>query len=142
VAVVIHDSFRPLAWKNFMQQPNFNNVILDTHLYQCFDKDAKTRTALEQLTFSLNRKTALDKMQEQELPTLVGEWSLSLPYKAMSGLSSVQKESTTRGYAGTQLLNYEATRGWFFWSYKLQDNSDWHFRHCVECGWLPSNFAA
>ncbi|HTR40816.1 MAG TPA: glycoside hydrolase family 5 protein [Pseudomonadales bacterium] len=142
VVVVIHDSFRPLAWKNFMRQPEFNNVVLDTHLYQCFDKAAKSRTALEQLTFSLNRKTALDEMQQQELPTLVGEWSLSLPYKAMSGLSSVQKESTTRGYAGTQLLNYEATRGWFFWSYKLQDNSDWHFRHCVERGWLPSNFDA
>jgi glucan 1,3-beta-glucosidase len=80
-------------------------------------------------------------MQEQELPTFVGEWSLSLPHEAMSGLSSLQKESTTRSYAGTQLLNYEATRGWFFWSYKLQGNSDWHFRHCVERGWLPSNFA-
>jgi glucan 1,3-beta-glucosidase len=142
VAVIIHDSFRPLAWKNFMQQPKYTNVILDTHLYQCFDKDAKSRTALEQLTFSIKRKTALDEMQQQELPTLVGEWSLSLPYHAMSGLSSVQKESTTRGYAGTQLLNYEATRGWFFWSYKLDGPSDWHFRQCVERGWLPSNFAA
>ena len=41
VAVIIHDSFRPLAWKKFMQQPAFNNVILDTHLYQCFDDKAK-----------------------------------------------------------------------------------------------------
>jgi glucan 1,3-beta-glucosidase len=141
VAVVIHDSFRPLEWKNFMQPPAFTNVILDTHLYQCFDKAAKSRSALEQLSYSIKRKTALDEMQEQELPPLVGEWSLSLPYEAMDGLSSLQKESTTRGYAGTQLLNYDATRGWFFWSYKLDENSDWNFRHCVERGWLPSNFA-
>jgi glucan 1,3-beta-glucosidase len=140
VAVVIHDSFRPLSWENFMQQPEFSNVILDTHLYQCFDEEAKSRSALEQLAFALNRKDSLDKMQHQELPAIVGEWSLSLPHQAMSGLSSLQMESVTRGYADAQLLNYEGTRGWFFWSYKLEQPSEWHFRHCVDCGWLPSNF--
>jgi glucan 1,3-beta-glucosidase len=141
VAVIIHDSFRPLVWQKFMQQPAFTNVILDTHLYQCFDQEAKSRSALEQLAFALNRKVSLDEMQHQELPTLVGEWSLSLPHRAMSGLSSLQIESVTRGYADAQLLNYEGTQGWFFWSYKLEQPSEWHFRHCVECGWLPSDFA-
>jgi glucan 1,3-beta-glucosidase len=141
VAVVIHDSFRPLSWENFMQQPAYSNVILDTHLYQCFDEEAKSRSGLQQLAFALNRKNALDKMQKQELPAIVGEWSLSLPHRAMSGLSPLQIESVTRGYADAQLLNYEGTRGWFFWSYKLEQPSEWHFRHCVDRGWLPSNFA-
>jgi glucan 1,3-beta-glucosidase len=141
VAVVIHDSFRPLVWKNFMKGPSFDNVILDTHLYQCFDKEARSRSALEQLAFALDRNTTLGQMQREELPTLVGEWSLSLPGRAMSGLSSLQIESVTRGYADAQLLNYEATRGWFFWSYKLHGSSEWHFRRCVERGWLPPNFA-
>jgi len=141
VAVVIHDSFRPLVWKNFMKGPSFTNVILDTHLYQCFDKEARARSAFEQLAFALDRNTTLGQMQREELPTLVGEWSLSLPGRATSGLSTLQVESVTRGYAGAQLLTYEATRGWFFWSYKLQQPSEWHFRHCVERGWLPTNFA-
>jgi glucan 1,3-beta-glucosidase len=140
-AVVIHDSFRPLAWKKFMQQPAFSNVILDTHLYQCFDAQARSRSALEQLVYSLDRITSLDEMQTEELPAVVGEWSLSLPGHTMSGLTSLQKESTNRGYASTQLLNYEETRGWFFWSYKLEQPSEWDFRHCVERGWLPANFA-
>ena len=134
-------SFRALSWKNFMQQPAFNNVILDTHLYQCFDDKARARTALEHLTFAINRKETLDEMQREELPTIVGEWSLSLPGHAMSGLSPLQVESVTRAYADTQLLNYEGTRGWFFWSYKLQRESEWNFRHCVERGWLPGDFA-
>ena len=142
VAVVIHDSFRPLVWKNFMQEPSFANVILDTHLYQCFDKQALSRSALEQLAYALDRNSTLGQMQREELPTLVGEWSLSLPERAMSGLSGLQVESATRGYADAQLLNYEGTRGWFFWSYKLHRTSEWHFRHCVDRGWLPSNFAA
>ena len=33
VAIVFHDSFRALAWKKFMQEPVFTNVIWDTHLY-------------------------------------------------------------------------------------------------------------
>lgn len=141
VAVVFHDAFRALSWKQFMQEPAFSNVILDTHLYQCFDDKARSRTALEQLTFAINRKEMLDQMQHEELPTIVGEWSLSLPNQSMSGLSGFQKESVTRAYADTQLLNYESTRGWFFWSYKLQHQSEWNFRHCVERGWLPGNFA-
>jgi len=140
VAIVFHDSFRALAWQKFMQVPAFSNVILDTHLYQCFDAKDESRTALEQLAFALNRKETLDEMQEKELPTIVGEWSLSLPEKAMSGLSALQAESVTRGYADAQLLNYEGTRGWFFWSYKLEYPSEWNFRHCVERGWLPGSF--
>lgn len=142
VAIVFHDSFRPLVWKKFMQEPAFENVILDTHLYQCFDKAAKSRTALEQLAFSLNRKTMLDEMQQEELPTMVGEWSLSLPKRATTNLSVLQTEFVTRGYGDTQLLNYDGTRGWFFWSYKLAYPSEWNFRHCVARGWLPSTFVA
>ena len=141
VAIVFHDSFRPLAWKKFMQGPEFSNVILDTHLYQCFDEAARKRTAQQQLEFAINRKTSLDEMQHEELPTIVGEWSLSLPEHAMHGLSPFQVSSVKRAYADTQLLSYEGTRGWFFWSYKLQHNSEWHFRYCVEQGLLPGNFA-
>jgi len=141
VAIVFHDSFRPLAWKKFMQEPAFSNVILDTHLYQCFDNAARGRTAQEQLQFAINRKGALDEMQAEELPTIVGEWSLSLPEHSLHGLSPLQIASVKRGYADTQLLNYESTRGWFFWSYKLQNQSEWNFRYCIEQGWLPGNFA-
>ncbi len=81
-------------------------------------------------------------MQRDELPTIVGEWSLSLPRRGMKNLSPLQIESVTRAYADTQLLNYEGTRGWFFWSYKLAYPGEWHFRNCVERGWLPANFAA
>ncbi len=141
VAIVFHDSFRPLAWKNFMPAPAFANVILDTHLYQCFGKQDRTRTAREQLEFSLNRKKELDEMQHGELPTIVGEWSLALPGSDLLELSPLQVTSVKRAYADTQLLNYEGTRGWFFWSYKLEYPSEWNFQYSVEHGWLPENFA-
>jgi len=140
VAIIVHDSFRALAWKQFLQAPAYVNVILDTHLYQCFSDADKARTAREQLAFALNRKVVLDEMQREELPTIVGEWSLALPGQAMDGLSPLQAEAVIRGYAAAQLLNYEDTRGWIFWSYKLRQKSEWNFRHCVEKGWLPGSF--
>jgi glucan 1,3-beta-glucosidase len=140
VAIVFHDAFRPFAWKNFMQGPAFANVIMDTHLYQCFNPKDKGRTAQEQLEVALNRKKQLDRMQREELPAIVGEWSLSLSERAMLGLSQLQVASVKRAYASTQLLNYEGTRGWFYWSYKLAHDSDWNFRYCVERGWLPEHF--
>jgi glucan 1,3-beta-glucosidase len=141
VAIVFHDGFRALAWKNFMPAPDFTNVVLDTHLYQCFDKKSKSRTVREQLTFALDRGHLLDEIQRDEEPAMVGEWSLGLPGQALRGLTPLQAESVTRAYAAAQLLNYENTRGWFFWSYKLQSDSAWNFRHCVDRGWLPDHFA-
>jgi glucan 1,3-beta-glucosidase len=142
VAVVFHDSFRSMAWQNFMKGPDYSNVIIDTHLYQLFSEDDSRRTAPEQIVFALSRKPALEQMQQEELPTFVGEWSLALPGNSMEDLSSFQGELLTGAYADTQLLCFENTRGWFFWSYKLESNSKWNFRYCVERGWLPEHFPA
>ena len=110
VAIIFHDSFRPFSWKNFMRGPEFTNVLMDTHLYQCFNKTDKVRSAQEQLEFAIHRKAALDDMRREELPTIVGEWSLSLSERAMRRLSNLQiAASVKRAYAGTQLLTCEGT---------------------------------
>lgn len=142
VAIVFHDSFRAMAWQNFMKEPDYSNVIIDTHLYQSFGQDDFERSAQEQLVFALNRKSALEQMQREELPTFVGEWSLALPEQSTDNLSPFQGDLVKGAYADTQLLCFENTRGWFFWSYKLESNSEWNFRYCVERGWLPESFPA
>jgi len=140
VAVIFHDSFRAMAWQNFMKGPEYSNVIIDTHLYQSFGDADKQRTAQEQIIFALNRKSTLEQMQREELPTFVGEWSLALPNHSIQDLSSFEGSLVTGAYADTQLLSFENARGWFFWSYKLESNSEWNFRYCVERGWLPEHF--
>jgi len=142
VAIVFHDSFRAMAWQNFMKGPDYSNVIIDTHLYQLFNEDDSKRNAQEQIVFALGRKSALEQMQQQELPTFVGEWSLALPGYSIEDLSSFQGDLLNSAYADTQLLCFENTRGWFFWSYKLEQKSAWNFRYCVERGWLPERFPA
>ena len=129
-----------MAWQDFMKQPRYSNVIMDTHLYQLFGNDDAKRNAQEQLIYALNRKTTLEQMQSEELPTFVGEWSLALAYPSVRDLSSFQAELVTSAYADAQLLCFENTRGWFFWSYKMESEGAWNFRYCVERGWLPEKF--
>ena len=137
--VVIHDGFRPFAWKDFLKGPEYANVILDTHLYQAYTEEDRKRTAQEHVAFALDRTKHLAAMGQQ-LPTMVGEWSLGTPPEVWRGQSPFQIEAGKRGYGAAQLLSYENTRGWFYWSYKLENDSDWSFRHCVERGWLPNRF--
>ena len=141
VEIVMHDAFRASEWKGFMQPPAYSHVQLDTHLYQCFTDEDRKRTVQEHVAFAFDRKKHLD-MMSKELPTIVGEWSIALPPEVYRGLSPVQASNAKRAYGAAQLLNYESTQGWFYWSYKLEGTSDWSFRQCVENGWLPNNLAA
>ncbi len=139
VAIVIHDGFRPFEWKGFMTEPGYSNVLLDTHLYQAYTEADRKRTPQEHIIEALGKKGHLDAMAGQ-LWTVVGEWSLGTPGEVWRGQSAFQIEVAKRAYGDAQLLSYESSHGWFYWSYKLENDSDWNFRTAVERGWLPSKF--
>ncbi len=139
IAVVIHDGFRPFEWKNFMSEPEYSNVLLDTHIYQAYTEADRKRTPQEHIAYALDQKQHLDAMSQQ-LWTMVGEWSMATPREVWRGQSPFQIDVAKRGFGAAQLLSYETTKGWFYWSYKLEYETDWSFRHCVERGWLPDNF--
>jgi glucan 1,3-beta-glucosidase len=139
-AVVIHDSFRPYQWENFMPEPDYSNVILDTHLYQCFsDRDHQRDIHAQIEVAAVERKQQLDKMQKQ-LPCMVGEWSLGIPPKSLLGLDFLAREASMRAFGAAQLVSYETTRGWFFWTYRTEAGGGWSFRDCVSRGWLPEKY--
>ena len=139
-AVVMHDSFRPLVWDNFMHGPGYENVILDAHLYQCFSDEDHARDMAGQIEVAaVERKDLLDKMQRQN-PCIVGEWSLGLPPKSQEGMDALAKEAGMRAFGAAQLVSYERTRGWFFWTYRTEEGGGWSFRDSVNRGWLPEKF--
>jgi glucan 1,3-beta-glucosidase len=141
-AVVIHDSFRPYEWDHFMSGADYANVILDTHLYQCFSDADQQRDISGQLEVAaVDRKTQLDRMRG-ELPCIVGEWSLGLPPKAMDGLDGLAREAGMRAFGAAQLVTYESTRGWYFWTYRTEEGGGWSLRDSIERGWLPNKLNA
>ncbi len=86
---MIHDAFQPLTfWNGFMQPPNFEGVILDTHLYQMFSDavclfsvEAHAHANFQQdnhLSQTQHIQNACAKgpgLASSPLWTVVGEWT-------------------------------------------------------------------
>ena len=139
-SVIFHDSFRAKSWSSFMQTPEWENVMMDTHLYQCFSDADKQRDIRKQLELAvMQRKDELDEVRQTHR-CIVGEWSCSLPAKSLRGLHGLEFDAALRAYGSAQLLSYDSTDGWFFWTYRTERGGEWCFRSCIERGWLPASF--
>ncbi len=139
VAIVMHDAFRPLEWRAFAETAPAN-TLLDAHLYQCYsDADKKRDFNQHVARAAIDRAQLLEEMQKQ-LPAIVGEWSLCLRGSGVDENGAFARELGYRAYAAAQLLSYERSRGWFFWTYKTESRPEWSLRDCVERGWMPDSF--
>jgi len=145
VAVVFHDGFRSYTeYSGFLTEPEFHNVAIDIHRYQCF-----VREDIDLDVYGHIKKTVIDWKNEADninldrgIWTYVGEWSLGIDlHVAPVNINDFQTTVTYRAYAATQLATYEKYLGWFFWSYKTETSPAWCFRESVNRGWLPNRFA-
>ncbi|MBU0997490.1 MAG: cellulase family glycosylhydrolase [Firmicutes bacterium] len=130
--IVFHDAFRFNHWGPFFQEHQWKNVILDTHVYQCFGNHFDHMDATEFLNVPFDTQQRLVKMEEI-VPVVVGEWSL--------GARQIDYDGTRfefeQRFAENQLKAFSSITGWIFWSYKISDYlSGWNFRGLVERGIL------
>jgi glucan 1,3-beta-glucosidase len=152
VAVIFHDAFKGYhEFYHFLRPPEFENVILDLHKYQCFTPEDKSLDLYGHLMKTIYEyKEEADKINyDLRLWTIIGEWSLGadihehdIKFQEESNINSKKFliDMNHRIYGDAQLYTYEHFLGWYFWTYKTENNPAWSFRHCVENGWLPDNF--
>lgn len=140
-AFVMHDGFRPFSWKGFMDGPEFQNVVLDTHIYQAYTDDDRKRSPADHVIKAYDRARELKEIESQKW-AIVGEWSSAIAWDAVKDLSPLQRELTTRGYGAAQLSSYETSHGWFYWSLKTEAQGEWNFMDMVERGLMPRDFGA
>jgi glucan 1,3-beta-glucosidase len=134
VAVIISDSFRPLTtWKDVMTEPEFTNVLVDTHLYQAFDAEYKTMDLAGHLQRAKDWQQMIDGFSR---PLIVGEWSLGIASNAYSGLDENDSNAAHQAYARGQLEAFQPATGQFFWNYKTETPDEWNFRNCYENGFF------
>lgn len=130
--IVMHDGFRLSEWKSFFENNAFHNVILDTHMYQCFGYPDKHSTLEEHLTVAKLRKEILAKVSAY-VPVIVGEWSLGLSHN--EHINKENEEDAMTRYASAQLKAMSECAGHVFWSYRVKKSfSGWCFRDLVERG--------
>lgn len=138
--VVISDGFKPRRFKRVLKPALYPNSYIDTHQYQVFTDKHRDMDIAGHLSFTAGRvRKDLAKMARYH-PVLVGEWSAALDERSLAGLSPVQRDIAYRAYASAQLSVYEQTAGWFYWSYKTEDEGPWSYRAAVAKGWLPASF--
>jgi len=151
VTVVFHDGFRNFReYAGFLQEPQFRNVAIDIHRYQCFARDD-----IDLDIFGHIRKSAVDLRNEADeiiresgYQVYCGEWSLGLDSKvvslwaegpfnhALEAMDEFQMAAAYRGYASAQLLTFEQYAGWFFWTYRTETTPEWSYRNCVDQGFI------
>ena len=165
--VVIHDGFVLTAWKDFMREEKYVNVVLDTHQYLMMAEAAGCEQTIEGYTCFVKEhyEKEIEEM-EQYFPVICGEWclfnSLACGCDTKGGQSVLncvdgakeerltleEKNAIYRDVADAQLQAWQKGSGYFYWSYKLLTDTvnengwlgwdSWDLGRCVDFEWFPT----
>lgn len=165
--VVFHDAFQLHAWKDFLTQPKFENIILDTHQYLMMAEMDGCEQSVEGYKQYIEEHYAREIAEVQEYAdVIVGEWCMFNSYAAgvdtkggQSALNGMdfsenaeiftpeEKKKIYREITGAQLDAWRKGSGYFYWSYKLLLDTvnepnwigwdAWDLGKCVDQGWFP-----
>ena len=164
--VVIHDGFELKAWKDYMQEEKYKNVVLDTHQYLMVAEANGCEQTVEGYTTYIKEhfKKDIEEM-ENYFPVICGEWCLfnslacgwdtkggqsvlnGLDGEVESAVTAEEKKKIYQAVAEAQLAAWNAGSGYFYWSYKLLTDTintkgwtgwdSWDLGRCVDFGWFP-----
>lgn len=164
--VVIHDAFCLKAWKDFMREEKYKNVVLDTHMYLMVAEMCGCEQTVEGYVNYIQEHFAKDVEEMQAyFPVICGEWCLfnSLAVgqdtqggqTVLNGKEGMSQEAMTmeekkriyNAVAKAQLDAWKKGSGYFYWSYKLLTDTvntqgwvgwdSWDLGRCVDFGWFP-----
>ena len=164
--VVIHDAFELKAWKEFMREEKYKNVVLDTHQYLMVAEALGCEQTVESYTAYIRGTLAKDiEEMQQYFPVICGEWclfnSLACGCDTKGGqsvlngvegapaevVSPEEKKRIYSALAKEQLDAWKKGSGYFYWSYKLLVDTvndagwigwdSWDFGRCTDFGWFP-----
>ena len=164
--VVIHDGFELKAWKGYMQEEKYKNVVLDTHQYLMVAEANGCEQTVEGYTKYIKEYFKKDiKEMEEYFPVICGEWCLfnslacgwntkggqsvlnGLDGEVESVVTAEEKKKIYQAVAEAQLDAWNTGSGYFYWSYKLLTDTvntkgwtgwdSWDLGRCVDFGWFP-----
>lgn len=168
-AIMIHDAFEGLNyWQGQAQPPQYQQVLLDTHIYSVFSPD---QVAMSQSARINNYcgMTGYIANSQKNLWTVVGEWTAaptdcakylngrgvgarydgSYPGSYYVGsctgktgdgsqFSAAYKQQLKQLFE-TQVSVYERGSGWVFWTWKTEQAADWDYQRGLKGGWITYN---
>ncbi|GAC73472.1 hypothetical protein PANT_9c00139 [Moesziomyces antarcticus T-34] len=169
-AIMIHDAFMGLDyWRGVAQPPQYQQVLLDTHIYSVFSPDQVAMSEDARLNNYCGQANGLAS-SNGNLWTIVGEWTAAptdcAKYLNGRGVGARYDGSFGQGsyYVGscadktgdgsnfsaaykaslqrlfeTQISVYERASGWVFWTWKTESAADWDYQRGLKGGWITYN---
>ncbi|WVO23073.1 uncharacterized protein IAS62_004418 [Cryptococcus decagattii] len=166
LALVIHDGFQPLStFDNYMVEPEFEDVLLDTHSYQVFNDEYVAWNWDQHISNVCNQASTYSS---SPLWLVVGEWSLASTdcakyvngrginarydgsYPGSSYIGSCDDKSNDvskfsneykdfmHKFWDVQTQLYEQNgQGWIHWTWKTESAADWSYEAGLDGGWIP-----
>lgn len=137
---VFHDAFRTESWTDFMQEPEYRNVVLDMHFYISNAELGGCPKIPEAYVGALRGplQARVEKMQ-QCFPIICGEWCLDNGYiKDVTDPDEVER--VCKLLAQTQIDVWNRGSGFFYWNYKMLVSDEkleyWDLKKCILHGWI------
>jgi len=135
--IMIEQAFSPFGWIGFMNSSEYSNVVLDVHIYQCFDDGLRRASYLAHLDLTCEAHKNL--VEAQTLPTVVGEWSVAFKMEsAIANNESYPNQEQINFMRDFALVQMETYGSHFFWNFKTENAPMWDYFLGVIGGWLPS----
>lgn len=138
---VFHDAFRTESWIDFMQEPEYHNVVLDMHFYISNAELGGCPKIPEAYIGALRGplQTRVEKMQ-QYFPVICGEWCLDNGYiKEVTDKDEIDR--VCKLLAQTQIDVWNRGSGFFYWNYKMLVSDVkleyWDLKKCILHDWIP-----
>lgn len=161
---VFHDAFLdPMFWKTHLNGPQFEDTVLDHHVYEVFSSD-KLKENVDEHIISLKELT--NKFMSIPRIQIVGEWSAALTdcAKWLNGVGRGSRLDNTflnGGFIGkcrfgndfrklkrrdklntrkiieAQLDIFNQTNGFFYWTWKTEDAVEWNMSMLADLGMFP-----
>ncbi|MDO5405849.1 MAG: cellulase family glycosylhydrolase [Eubacteriales bacterium] len=165
--IVFHDGFELTAWKDFMREDVYQNVVLDTHQYLMFAESDGCEQTVEGYKAYITEHFEKDiEEMQQYFPVICGEWCLfnslacgwdtkggqsvlnGMEGKQEESLSDEEKKAIYLELAKAQLHAWNQGSGYFYWNYKLLIDTvndsgwigwdSWDLGRSVDFGWFPT----
>ena len=138
VALVFHDQFELDTWDDLLPEGEYDNIVIDTHLYMNFRDFGFERfdaAEYQELVAEFAEQVRAAAAHHQ---ILVGEWCLGNHSPLKKTLGDDEKKQFYRALADAQLDAWDEGIGGCYWSYRVDDpkRSDWDLRTCVAKGWI------
>lgn len=127
--VIFSDAFMPRRMSGAL--PNL--AYMDIHWYH-FGWRFHALFPISWYETLVDSRLKLIRRLQRKNPIIIGEWSMVLSHQALEKYPEQDRMDIMCEFAKRQLKSYSTADGWFYWTYKTEEQGPWNFRWLVEAG--------